>query len=133
MTVTIDINPDAVWDDGTPITFADFECTYHANLNTPGSIETAGYDKITSITEGESDKQVVVEFGEVYAPYKDLFRNLIKADVVAELRRRLGRVGAGAAVLGACRTRSSRGASTSRCSCRTRTTTATTPRPPSAS
>ena len=52
-----------------------------ANLNTPGSIVTAGYDKITSITAGESDKQVVVEFSEVYAPYKDLFRNLIKADV----------------------------------------------------
>ena len=28
MTVTIDINPDAVWDDGTPITVADFECSY---------------------------------------------------------------------------------------------------------
>ena len=59
----------------------------------PGAIDTAGYDKITSITAGESDKQVVVEFGEVYAPYKDLFRNLIKADVFAELRGRLGRPG----------------------------------------
>ena len=81
MTVTYDINPDAVWDDGTPITFADFECAYQANLNTPGAIYTAGYDKITSITEGESDKQVVVEFSEVYAPYKDLFRSMIKADI----------------------------------------------------
>ena len=81
MTVTYDINPDAVWDDETPITFADFECTYLANLNTPGSIQTAGYDKIGSITEGESDKQVVVEFTEIYAPYKDLFRNILKADV----------------------------------------------------
>jgi peptide/nickel transport system substrate-binding protein len=82
MTVTYDINPDAVWDDGTPITFADFECAYKANLNTPGAIYTTGYDKITSITQGDSDKQVVVEFSEVYAPYKDLFRAMLKADAV---------------------------------------------------
>ena len=60
MTVTIDLNPDAVWDDGTPITVADFECTWHANLNTPGSIDTVGYDKITSVSAGDSDKQVIV-------------------------------------------------------------------------
>ena len=52
MTLTIDINPDAVWDDGTPITFADFECTSDAILNTPGSSATAGYDKITSVERG---------------------------------------------------------------------------------
>ena len=41
MTVTYNLNPDAVWDDGTPITSADLECTYRASLNTPGSIRTA--------------------------------------------------------------------------------------------
>ncbi len=82
MTLTMNINPDAVWDDGTPISFADFKCTTDAILNTPGSLSTVGYDKITSIEAGESDKQVVVEFSEVYAPYKNLFGNLLKADVV---------------------------------------------------
>ena len=47
MTLTININPDAVWDDGTPITSKDFECSWQAALNTPGSIATSGYDKIT--------------------------------------------------------------------------------------
>ena len=28
--MTVDINPDAVWEDGTPITWADFECTWQA-------------------------------------------------------------------------------------------------------
>ena len=84
MTLTMNINPDAVWDDGTPITFADFKCTSDAMLNTPGSLSTAGYDKITSIEQGDSDKQVVVKFSEVYAPYKNLFGNLIKADVMAD-------------------------------------------------
>jgi peptide/nickel transport system substrate-binding protein len=73
MTVTIDINPDAVWEDGSPITWEDFQCTYQANLNTPGSLTTTGWDKITSVEAGDSDQQVVVTFSETYAPYKQLF------------------------------------------------------------
>ena len=84
MRVTIDINPDAVWEDGSPITVADFECTWNASLNTPGSIGTTGYDKIISIVAGASDQQVVVEFSEVYAPYKLLFGGLIKAAAVED-------------------------------------------------
>jgi peptide/nickel transport system substrate-binding protein len=84
MTLTMNINPDAVWDDDSPITFADFKCLYDATMNTPGSLTTTGYDKITSIEQGDSDKQVVVKFSEVYAPYKTLFINLIKADAVTD-------------------------------------------------
>ena len=36
MTITYDINPDAVWDDGSPITAVDFAATWDAALNTPG-------------------------------------------------------------------------------------------------
>ena len=86
MTMTFDINPDAVWDDGSPITWEDFECTWQAYLNTPGSVETTGYDKITSVAAGESDKQVVVSFNEVYAPVQDPVRArpLIKKAAVAD-------------------------------------------------
>jgi len=80
MTVTYDINPDAVWDDGTPVTAADFQCLYNATMNTPGSLSTVGYDKMVSVEPGDTDKQVVVGFSEVYAPYKNMFRGLIKAD-----------------------------------------------------
>ena len=59
MTLTIKLNPDAVWDDGTPITSADLECTCKATLNTPGSITTAGYDKITSIDASDPQTAVV--------------------------------------------------------------------------
>ncbi len=79
MTLTMNINPDAVWDDGSPITFADFKCSMDAILNTPGSLSTVGYDKITSLEEGTDDHQVVAKFSEVYAPYKNLFGNLLKA------------------------------------------------------
>ena len=82
MTLTMNINPKAVWDDGSKITFADFKCTVDATLKTPGSLSTTGYDKITSIEQGTDDHQVVVKFSEVYAPYKTLFINLIKAKAV---------------------------------------------------
>jgi peptide/nickel transport system substrate-binding protein len=86
MTLTINLNPDAVWDDGTPISAADFQCTLDATMNTPGSLSTVGYEKITGISEGDSPQQVIVEFSEVYAPYKNLFSapGLIKADAFAD-------------------------------------------------
>jgi peptide/nickel transport system substrate-binding protein len=79
MTVTYDLSPAAVWEDGSPITAADFKATWEAALNTPGSISTVGYDQITSVEAGSSDKQVVVEFKSVYGPYKGLFGGLLKA------------------------------------------------------
>ncbi|HEY5874528.1 MAG TPA: ABC transporter substrate-binding protein, partial [Ilumatobacteraceae bacterium] len=84
MTVTMELSPDAVWDDGTPITIADFQCLYDATMNTPGSLSTVGYDKIVSIDPGASDQEIVVSFSEVYAPYKNLFLNIIKADAMAD-------------------------------------------------
>ncbi len=84
MRITIDINSDAVWQDGCPITVADFQCSVNATLNTPGSISTTGYDKIISVEAGASDQQVVVEFNEVYAPYKLLFGGLIQATAVED-------------------------------------------------
>ncbi|MFM8794065.1 MAG: ABC transporter substrate-binding protein [Acidimicrobiales bacterium] len=86
MTVTYDISDDAVWEDESPITIADFQCTYDAVMNTPGSISTSGYDKITTIEAGDSDKQVVVNFKELYAPWKGLFGGLIKKAAVADCK-----------------------------------------------
>jgi len=83
MTVTYDISPEATWEDGSPITSADFKATWQANLNTPGSINTTGWDQITSVEPGSSDQQVVVEFASQYAPYRSLFGGLIKASSVA--------------------------------------------------
>jgi peptide/nickel transport system substrate-binding protein len=83
MQITYEINPKAVWDDGSPITVADFECTWQATLKTPGSISTTGYDQITSVAAGKDDHEVVVQFKEVYAPYKGLFGGLIKKGAVA--------------------------------------------------
>jgi len=82
MTVTVNLNPDAVWEDGSPITVADLECTWQANLNTPGAIATAGYDQISGVEQGESDKQAVINFTSVYGPYKTLFNPILKKAAV---------------------------------------------------
>ncbi|NQV97230.1 MAG: hypothetical protein HQ486_05500 [Acidimicrobiaceae bacterium] len=79
MKVTYDLNPAAVWDDGSPITFADFKATWEAALNTPGSISTSGYDQVTAVEAGTSDKQVVVTLKSVYAPWRGLFGGIMKA------------------------------------------------------
>ena len=80
MRLTLELNPDAVWEDGSPIGVADFQCTLDASLNTPGSLVTVGYDQITSITEGADEHEVVIDFATVYAPYKNLFNPILKAD-----------------------------------------------------
>ena len=80
MVVTVDLAEEAVWEDGTPITTADIACTWNAFLNTPGSLQTVGYDQILSVEEGDSAKQAVITFSTVYAPYKTLFNPLLKND-----------------------------------------------------
>ncbi len=82
MRVTYTLSDVAVWNDGTPITVADFQCTYDAIMNTPGSLSTTGYDQITSIS-GEGS-EVVVEFSEKYAPWRLLFGGLLKADATPD-------------------------------------------------
>jgi len=95
MTLTIKLNPQAVWDDGSPITSDDLECTYLANLKTPGSITTSGYDKISKFEKPDA-QTAVISFDEVYAPYKTLFYSVIKKaqtpnceDISAELQDKI--------------------------------------------
>jgi peptide/nickel transport system substrate-binding protein len=71
-TVTFKIRPEAVWEDGSPITSADFDFTWRAILGTPGAIRTAGYEQIESI-ETTDPSTAVIRFKSVYADWPDLF------------------------------------------------------------
>ena len=71
-TVTYKIRPDAVWDDGSPITSEDFDFTWHAILLTPGAIRTAGYRQIEYI-DATDPKVAVIGFKTPYADWQDLF------------------------------------------------------------
>jgi peptide/nickel transport system substrate-binding protein len=79
MTVTYTLSDAAVWNDGTPMSYADFECTWLASVNTPESITTSGYDQISSITAGATDKEVVVNYATPYAAWRTLFVPILEA------------------------------------------------------
>jgi len=83
MRITMELDPEAKWDDGTPITVADFQCDLDAHMNTPGSLTQSGYDQIISITEGATPQEIIADFKSVYAPYKNVFIPL-KADAFAD-------------------------------------------------
>ncbi|MFC8597539.1 MULTISPECIES: ABC transporter family substrate-binding protein [unclassified Isoptericola] len=63
--VTYTINPKAVWNDGSPITWKSYEELWKANRSTeegyvPSS--TDGYSQIESVKQGEDERQAVVTF-----------------------------------------------------------------------
>lgn len=77
--ITYTINPDATWNDGTPITWKDFYSTWKVNsgesdLLTPAI--TFGYESIASVEQGENEKQAVVTFSEQVYPYQAIFQRL---------------------------------------------------------
>ena len=79
MRVTYTLSDVALWDDGTPFSLADFQCTLDATMLTPGSLSTTGYDQILSIANGATEQDIVVEFSSFYAPWRLLFGGLLKA------------------------------------------------------
>lgn len=79
MRVTFTLSDVAVWNDGEPFSAADFQCTVDAANGTPGAYATAGFDLVTSVSEGATPQEVVVEFSQVYAPWRGLFVGLLQA------------------------------------------------------
>jgi peptide/nickel transport system substrate-binding protein len=72
-TVTYTIRDEAVWNDGTPITAADYAFTYETILNPNWTISTRRpYDLITGY-EILSDKKIRFDFSQPYAYYQQMF------------------------------------------------------------
>lgn len=72
MTVTYDIAPDAVWDDGQPITSKDFEYLWKQITTGKDIYDTTGYNLITAV-DTSNPKQAVVTLKSKFAPWRDLF------------------------------------------------------------
>jgi len=70
--ITFKLRPEAVWDDGTPITSADVKFTWDAIMKTKGTLNTSGYDQITSI-DTTDPHTAVINFKAPYADWWDLF------------------------------------------------------------
>ena len=82
--VTYDINPDAVFNDGTPIDWRVFETMWKfSNAENPDVVanSTDGYDQIESVTAGESDKQAVVTYKQTYPWWQALFDRVLHPSV----------------------------------------------------
>jgi peptide/nickel transport system substrate-binding protein len=80
--ITYRINPKATWDDGTPITVADFEAQWKALRGTDDRYKvtsTQGYDKMETVTRGADDREVVVTMSAPYADWQGVFSPLYPA------------------------------------------------------
>jgi len=81
-TVTYELNPKAIWYDGTPITAADYIAQWKALNGTNHAYQisaSSGYDQIENVTQGDSKFEVVVTFKTPYADWKSLFWPLYPA------------------------------------------------------
>ena len=75
-TVAYELNPDARWSDGEPITSSDVWFTWRAILDTEGSADTAGYDLIESIKH-DDPHTAVVTYAKPYASWRYMFSRLL--------------------------------------------------------
>ncbi|MFS0732621.1 ABC transporter family substrate-binding protein [Microbacterium sp. 1P10UB] len=74
--VTIKLNPSAVWQDGTPITVADYQAFWAAQNGTNPAYtaaSNAGWEDISSIEQGADEYEMVITFSSVYADWQALF------------------------------------------------------------
>ncbi|MGH3360235.1 MAG: ABC transporter family substrate-binding protein [Nocardioidaceae bacterium] len=79
-TVKYTVNPDAQWNDGTPIDWRSFKTTWITQKTASGkynSASTVGYDSIGSVEKGEHDNEVIVTFKEDFYPYEMVFPQLL--------------------------------------------------------
>jgi peptide/nickel transport system substrate-binding protein len=84
--ITYTINPKAVWSDGSPITWRDFQVYWQALNGTNPAYQVAGtngYSDIRSVSRGTDDKQAVVTFEKPYGEWKTLFTPLTPASLNA--------------------------------------------------
>ncbi len=79
-TVVYELNPDAVWSDGTDITADDFEFTWQlqrssdpADGGCPALLSTTGFDQIGSVEGSEDGKTVTVTYDTPYPDWKSIF------------------------------------------------------------
>jgi peptide/nickel transport system substrate-binding protein len=74
--VTYEINPKAVWYDGTPVTWQDFYWQWRASNGTDKAYQvasTSGYDQIESVKHGKDDREVIVTYRRHYADWQAVF------------------------------------------------------------
>ena len=80
--VKYELNPKAIWYDGTPITAADYIAEWKALNGKDSAFHIAssnGYDHIKSVAQGANRFEVIITFATPYADWKALFAPLYPA------------------------------------------------------
>lgn len=75
-TVVYDINPKAVWSDGTPITWEDLASQANSLSGRDKGFLIAinpGFDRVSKVERGENDRQAVLTFDRHYAEWRGQF------------------------------------------------------------
>ncbi|HVL31733.1 MAG TPA: ABC transporter family substrate-binding protein [Solirubrobacteraceae bacterium] len=88
--VTYELNPQARWSDGKPITWRDYAAQWRALRDPDGDFRIAsstGYERIASVTAGEDDFEVVVTFARPFGDWRSLFDPLYPQSVNDDPRR----------------------------------------------
>ncbi len=92
--VTLHLNPDAKWNDGTPITWEDYEATWKAcngentteddEATTEGFVcaTTDGYSTIEKVSKGADEFEVVVDFKDSYPDWAAPLSGAMKKESV---------------------------------------------------
>jgi peptide/nickel transport system substrate-binding protein len=94
-TIVYQINPKAVWSDGTPINASDFIYNWEAQSGNPKYTDvggkafipasTAGYNQIKSVTGSNGGKTVTVVMSKPFGDWKSLFGDLIPAHIAEKV------------------------------------------------
>lgn len=87
LNLTVNLNPKAVWNDGSPITFADYQATWLACNGTNTEFDcgaTDGFTQISDISQGESEFQVVATFSSAYPDWSANFSTVYPAEGVKD-------------------------------------------------
>src|SRR5688572_30654675 len=74
--ITYNINPKAMWYDGTPITWEDFHWQWKANKGTNKAYQisaASGYEDIANVEKGKDDREVIVTYKRKYADWQSVF------------------------------------------------------------
>ncbi|MCI1963887.1 MAG: ABC transporter family substrate-binding protein [Ancrocorticia sp.] len=87
LNLTINLNPKAVWNDGTPITYKDYKADWQACNGSNADFQCAatdGWTQISSIEKGDSDYQVVVKYSQAYPDWSANFSTVTPAAGVSD-------------------------------------------------
>jgi peptide/nickel transport system substrate-binding protein len=85
--VTLNLNPDAIWNSGDQIDWEDYQATWQAcngENEEFNCASTDGFNQITSVEQGDSPTQVVITFADAYPDWSAVLSTVYPAEGVSD-------------------------------------------------